>query len=170
MTAVDVTDRAAMAAAYLDAIYGGQEGWLFVGHGYDPYLEGGKVKHRRFEETTYAWPRQRDELISHVVDVSAACDVWVTPGLSENPIRRMDRANRCRRIPVGGPRRPRPRPSADAPGSWSPPGDFAVASGRGAGHRHIYVALDDLTDPHTVRRTQPASRRLGAREMPARQL
>lgn len=146
-----VADRATMIASYCERLWGDLNGWVFAGHGRDPYeATPGKVKHRRFDEQPFAYPRQRDELVDHVLTESDRCDVWLTPGLSENPIRKLDRRkSRSSRYLWF---------DLDNPGAASmqrasqliTAGSFAIASGRGPGHRHGYIKLDELTAPHTV--------------------
>lgn len=152
MTALQTDiDRAQTAANYFDRIYDDLEGWVIVGHGSEPYLAGpGKVKHRRFREVPFAWPRQRAELIEHVLTEAADHDVWTTPGLSENPCRSMDR------------RRPLPARHlwVDLDGATADDlaklgqvlmaGTFTVSSGRGPGHLHVYIALDETTAPDEI--------------------
>ena len=125
-------------------------GWVAVGIGGDIHAEDGKVAHGSWREDHYSWPGQTNEVIDLVVATALTADVFVTPGRRENPLRDSKRM--------------RPQPGrwlwVDVDGASSDQmakvaelttaGSFTVASGRGPGHRHLYVHLAELADPDTV--------------------
>jgi replicative DNA helicase len=151
-------NRERMVRWFCERLWSDIDGWVFVGHGYDPQLgANGKFEHGSWEDKSFAWPRQADQLIDHIVEAAEGSDVYVTPGLSSNPVRALDLKNPKHNR--------RPLPSrflwSDLDGAspddlfklrrLAAAGSFTVASGRGDGHRHLYVALDETTDPDTVR-------------------
>jgi hypothetical protein len=74
---------------HLGAVFGGQAGWLFIGTGTGQYVtDTGKVKHGHWEERSFRWPAQTDEIVAFIAEqVAAGGDVYFTPTLSENPVR-----------------------------------------------------------------------------------
>jgi hypothetical protein len=127
---------------YLHRLWDGlPPGWAFLGVGSYPYLDGGHVRHRSFREKPYSWPRQEDQLAYSVLNAAESGDAYITPNLSENPLRD---SRRRRSLPsfhlwcdLDG---------ADAGGLARVAmllqyGSFTVASGRGPGHCHLYVRL-----------------------------
>src|SRR5207253_6169745 len=128
-------ERSEMIAAYCDRLYGGLTGWVFVGVGHDPYEDSpGKVKFRNWHEQAWRWPAQRVGMLDHIFAESGAFDVYTTWGVSENPVRSLDkrksRPSRYLCVDVDG--------ASDAQltqaGELVKAGSFTVWSGRGPDH------------------------------------
>ena len=81
-------------AAYAERLWDNRVGWVFVASG-EPY-DDGKVHHRGWAERAFAWPRHRDELVETITTMSTGRDVFVTPGMSENPLATRRSAATCR--------------------------------------------------------------------------
>lgn len=139
---------------YLDAVLGDGPGWLFVAAGTDHKVTAtGKVEHGDWAERAYRWPAQVDEVLDHIAERTAAgADVYVTPSLSENPVRKLSNSTgrkeaTRKRLPVpvlwvdldADPQPDRVRHLVDR-GAWR------VASGSAADRHHLYVPLVEPVD------------------------
>lgn len=145
--------------SYLELLHGGTEGWVFAAAGTPRLGAGGKVEHPDFAETAFAYPRQLDDLEAFLAAASVQQDTWITPGLSANPIRKMDRRKSlpsqylwCDLDAAGAQDQARAVELAAN-------GGFLVDSGRGPGHLHLYVRL---TEPVEAKQLQSLNRRLVA--------
>jgi hypothetical protein len=123
-------------------------GWVFLGIASEPYADDhGRVHHRSWRERSYSWPRQAEQLVYSTLNNADRCDVYATPGLSENPLRDSQK------------RRSLPSRFLWCDIDHGDTGDlarvamlvqhgsFTVASGRGVGHVHLYVRLACLLGP-----------------------
>jgi hypothetical protein len=135
--------------AHLDAMFGEQTGWVFIGLGTGQYVaDTGKVRHEHWAERSFRWPDQADEIVEHITrEAEAGADVYFTPSLSENPVREKPKNAKHGR---------KPRFVhclwADLDDNWSGlrvaelRGRFFVYSGS-EGRRHLYVPLVESAPP-----------------------
>ncbi len=72
-------------------VYGDTPGWVFVAHGTPVLGASGKVEHPDFSERFFRLPAELDNMVAHITGLADVCDVWLTPGMSENPMRDMKR-------------------------------------------------------------------------------
>lgn len=144
---------------YALAVYGAAEGWTFVGWGTPTAGANGKIEHPDFDDRTFRYPAQLDEMVAFAAAMSGRFDVWFTPGLSYNPTRLLKTRRSL----------PSARLWADLDGAGADDleradrlaarGGFLVDSGRGRGHVHVYVRL---AAPVGAARLQSLNRRLVA--------
>jgi hypothetical protein len=145
-----VTDRENDLRRYLDVLYRGLVGWAVVCFGTpQPDEAAGKITHPDFAEKTFSWPRQADALVEFVLTVSEHKDIWITPGLSDNPLRD---SKKRKSLPS---RYCWAEVDNDPSGLARIPalvelGGFTVNSGRAAGHLHVYLRLAEPADPAVV--------------------
>jgi hypothetical protein len=126
--------------AFLDRLWSDIPGWCFVGLGTGLHLEAGKPKHAAWEEHAYAWPRQRAGLLEAIAEGTKAGDVYITPGRSEGASRQLrwwkPLASRFLWADLDG------GDHHDRVDRVVERGGIVVASGRGPGHEHVYVFVD----------------------------
>lgn len=138
------------ARAHLEAVFGDQAGWVFIGIGTGQHLtDTGKVAHEHWAEKSFRWPAQADEIINEITrQVEAGADVYFTPSLSENPVREKPKNAKHGRkaLPVHC-------LWVDLDDNWSGlktadfKGRFMVFSGGGDGRRHMYLPLVNPAAP-----------------------
>jgi putative DNA primase/helicase len=139
--------------AHLDAVFGDQTGWVFIGVGAGQHLtESGKVAHEHWAERSFRWPAQADKIMDEISSAMAdGADVYFTPSLSENPVR--EKAKN----PKHG-RKPRPVYTlwTDLDDNYnrvrlsqlrSHGGCWLVASGSAPDRLHLYVPLVEPAAP-----------------------
>ena len=69
-------------------IWGDRQGWALAVLGHGPTLRASKYAHSRFETRPYAWPKDRNRLLSELLPLANVCDVYVAPLLRSAPNRR----------------------------------------------------------------------------------
>ncbi|MBA3286822.1 MAG: hypothetical protein H0U21_02180 [Acidimicrobiia bacterium] len=141
---------------HLDAVLGEVRGHLFVGFGSDQRVTAsGKVEHGTWNERSFRWPTQRTEIVEAVRHgVVSGADVYFTPSLSENPVRKLSASVPGRKEAT---RKPLPVSAlwADLDGEPHPGrirqlvngGAWRVASGSAPDRHHLYVPLVEPAEP-----------------------
>lgn len=134
---------------YLDAVFGETVGWAFVAFGTDHKVtDTGKVEHGSWRESALRWPAEADQIVEAICDgVAAGADVYVTPSLSANPVRKISTAKGRKPLPVSTLwadldqiDHPERVDLLIAHGAWR------VRSGT-AGRCHLYIPVVDPIDP-----------------------
>ena len=145
-------DRRQMTADHLDRLWPVTDPpcWVCVGVGGDHYLDGGKVRHGRWNDHHLRWPAQRGELLDLVEAAAPAADLYVTPGRRANPVRNDKAKHQAGRFLWADLDGARPAQLARLD-QLLRAGSITVDSGRGPGHVHFYLALDQLTPPQAVK-------------------
>ena len=69
-------------------LWGQREGYALTALGHGPMLRDAKYAHSRFETRAYAWPKDRNRLLSELLPLANVCDVYVAPLLRSAPNRR----------------------------------------------------------------------------------
>lgn len=130
--------------------YGDTPGWVFVAHGTPRLGPSGRIEHPDFAERFFRLPGELDDMVMHITGVADICDTWVTPAMSENPMRDLKR------------RKPLPWPwlwadldnaseaDLDRAHELIEKGGFLVSSGRGPRNVHVYVRLSEPAKPDVV--------------------
>jgi P4 family phage/plasmid primase-like protien len=90
------------ARAHLKAVFGDQTGWVFIGIGSGQYVtDSVKVDHKNWDEQSFRWPAQSDEIVTCITEATAAgADVYFTPSLSSNPVRKTTKNPKHSRKPL----------------------------------------------------------------------
>jgi hypothetical protein len=142
--------------AHLEAVFGDQTGWVFIGVGTGHYVaDTGKVKHKHWVERSFRWPAQTDEVVAFITEPveDGAADVYFTPTLSENPVREKPKNAKHGRKPL-----PVRVLGCDLDGDHdvtrldhmrSSGGCWMTASGSD-GRAHLWVPLVEPADPATA--------------------
>lgn len=129
-------DREA-AAAFLDAMWGGHQGWAALAYGHDGYWDAnGKYQHAKegWRPQSYRWPNERARILDDIAArlASGRVDVYAAPLLRKHPKR--EKGNSAHYDLVW----------ADADlvdlAAIEPLCPMVVNSGRD-GHAHVYVRL-----------------------------
>jgi hypothetical protein len=133
---------------HLEAVYGAQTGWTFIGIGRGGHWNNGKYRHEEWTEHPYRWPDQADEIVTAIAEAAPTGDVYFTPALSENPVRQKAKNPKHARKP-----RAVATLWADLDDNWTGQrvadlkGRFLVYSGSDTSRRHLYVPLIEPVDP-----------------------
>jgi Protein of unknown function (DUF3631) len=136
------------ARAHFDAVFGDQNGWVFIGTGTDQYVtDSGKVAHGHWAERSFRWPDQAEEIVAFITEQDeAGADVYFTPSLSSNPVRKKTKNPKHSRRPL-----PVHALWSDLDDNWSGlrvgelHGRFLVYSSEH--RRHLYVPLVEPAAP-----------------------
>lgn len=129
-------DREA-AAAFLDAMWGGHQGWAALAYGHDGYWDAnGKYRHAKgdWRPQSYRWPNERARILDDIAArlASGRVDVYAAPLLRKHPKREKGNAAHYDLV------------WADADlvdlAAIEPLCPMVVNSGRD-GHAHVYVRL-----------------------------
>lgn len=138
---------------FLDLVFGERSGFVAVAYGSRPYLdERGKYKHQEWRELRYAWPAERESLVTEVkqeLGLGDPVDIYMCPAL-----RLTDARNG-----FGGKKGTNAAPvrvlwadcDHDIDTVTLTKLDALVAASGQHGHRHVYVALDEAVPVATHR-------------------
>ncbi len=158
-TAPDDEDAAAEAGRWVDRVWGRRDGRALVCFGHDGHVPpGGGYRFSNFEQRSYTWPEEREELLREALHAARDADVYVGCALHE--------------LGSTGRRKATVLPAsvawADVDGEWTEQRQQAlsrlgvsvwqVASGARGG-RHVYVPLDAQIDREQL---EALNRRLSA--------
>lgn len=149
--AVEAVPDSDVVTEYGAKIWGDQRGYVVVGFGEGASADAaGHVSYSRMVEKSFLWPAEADALGQHVAACAASGDVFVTPGLSQNPLRKQDRRQPMRSRFLWADIDNGTDAQLARAAELCRAGSFTVSSGSGERNRHLYVALNELTAPEVV--------------------
>lgn len=135
-----VDDKTGQLTAFLDAMFGTDEGYVHTAVGIDPYLNDNcKYTHKDFKQRAVKWPEGRDETIKAFAGADGAYDIYLAPYLSQSQKREKGFGKRD-------------KAHADYDGhnldiaEVERLGGFAVESGT-RGHAHVHIPLTHAVTP-----------------------
>ena len=86
---------AALDRSFLDAVFGDAEGYAHFAVGRGAHAEGGKYRHKSWQQSVFLWPQQADEAmrtINAALPEPGLNDVYVCPNILKTDKRKKDTA------------------------------------------------------------------------------